>query len=122
MNRPTHRPSPPALAAMIGLFACSEGKGPDCGAYANALATCLSEAEVPYTVDDLAANACEAQPGEPYPAYFDCVTEALEGADCSSTEGIRAASAATAPCRALLTFMPVEEGYAGEAPVAAERR
>jgi hypothetical protein len=105
------------------LSACGPAKTTDpCAAYTEALDACAAAAGVEPRADGAEINVCEQRSGEPSPAYFDCVTEALEGADCSTTEGIRAASAATAPCRALLTFTPVEEGFAGEAPVPAERR
>jgi hypothetical protein len=82
-----------------------------CVPYNLALGACMSDAGVSLTDADFEQNACAKLDREPYPAYFACVAEALAEVDCSTTEGIRAASAATAPCRALLTFPHIDEEF-----------
>ncbi len=96
------------LCFTVGGFGACSGDGDRCADYGKALAACLDDAGVARNDDALDANLCTERAGEPSPAYFDCVTEALEGADCSTTEGIRAASAATAPCRDLLVEPRIE--------------
>lgn len=111
-----HTPRPLSTrAAALGLMLCTcSGDGKihaHCVPYNLALGACMSDAGVSLTDADFEQNACAKLDGEPYPAYFACVAEALAEVDCSTTEGIRAASAAAGPCRALLTFPHIDEEY-----------
>lgn len=99
------------VAVVLASTSCGEGSSPQCAGYTLALATCLSAAQVEYTADDLSATACADHTEPPYPAYFGCVAEVLNEADCSTTEGIRAASAGAAHCQTLLTFPHVDEEF-----------
>jgi hypothetical protein len=105
----TRRPTTgAALGLLSALAACAGAKADRCASYNAVMSECLSEAGVDVTETILEGNACATLEGEPYPDYFACVTDALEGADCSGVDGLRAASKATAHCKALLTFPYVE--------------
>jgi hypothetical protein len=97
------------VAVALASTSCGEGRSPQCSGYTLALATCLSAAQVEYTADDLSATACADHTEPPYPAYFACVAEVLHEADCSTTEGIRAASAGAAHCQTLLSGADIDE-------------
>ncbi|MBL8617721.1 MAG: hypothetical protein JNM72_19085 [Deltaproteobacteria bacterium] len=111
--------------AALGLTLCTcSGDGKihaHCVPYNLALGACMSDAGVSLTDADFDQNACAKLDGEPYPAYFTCVAEALAEVDCSTTAGIRAASTATAPCRALLTFPHIDEELYGYASLGQEQ-
>jgi hypothetical protein len=101
------RVSPALFISVLALGGCS---GPDsCERYSAELNACMTAAGVDRNDAVFDANTCDTLDGEPYPAYFACVAEALAEVDCSTTVGIRAASAATAPCRAMLTVPRIDE-------------
>ena len=107
------------VTVALASASCGEGRSPQCSGYTLALATCLSAAQVEYTADDLSATACADHTEPPYPAYFACVAEVLNEADCSTTEGIRAASAGAAHCQTLLSGADIDEALGdGHSPTA----
>jgi len=79
-----------------------------CATYHTHLRSCLEEAGVSVTEDTLAESACAQVQGAAEAALFECITPLLADADCSTTEGIRAVSAAAAECKLALPGRPPE--------------
>ena len=94
-----------ALAAGLLVVACGGGSAADsCTAYVAAANTCFEEAGV--TGSDVSDAFCDAYADLSGDAattsieLLDCYTAAYTDADCSTTDGVTAASTAVSDCAA----------------------